>query len=104
MAGALGFELDSGNGGTLLISKPYAAAFGVDPAAAPHNGKIALGRGVVAEGLVIPADITLDGNLGMPFLRNYLVTLDLARGRVWFARSPVKPPPGMGEAPPPPQK
>src|SRR5437868_1486200 len=26
--GRLGFELDSGNGGTLLIAKPYAAAFG----------------------------------------------------------------------------
>lgn len=98
--GALGFELDSGNGGTLLVAKPYAAAFGLDPNAAPHDGSIPLGRGIVAHGFVVPADITLDGNLGMPFLKDYLVTLDLDRGRAWFARNPVQAPPGMGEAPP----
>jgi hypothetical protein len=98
--GPLAFQLDSGNGGTLLVAKPYAAAFGIDPDKGPRMGELDLGRGVRAEGLVIPADITLDGNLGMPFLKDYLVTLDLAQGRVWLAKNPVAPPPGMGTPPP----
>jgi hypothetical protein len=100
--GPLGFELDSGNGGTLLIAKPYAAAFGIDPDKGPGMGSFAIGHGVTASGFVMPAGITLDGNLGMPFLKDYLVTLDLAAGRAWLARNPVPAPPGMGEAPPPP--
>lgn len=97
--GHLGFELDSGNGGTILISKPYAKLFGFDPEKGPQPGKFEVGHGIVAEGLVFPAGITLDGNLGMPFLKNYIVTLDLDRGRVWLARNPVAAPQGMGVPP-----
>ena len=102
--GHLGFQIDTGNGGTLLIAKPYAAAFGFDPDEGPRMGSFPIGKGIEASGFVMPAGITLDGNLGMPFLKNYLVTLDLHRGRVWLAPNPVKPPVGMGEAPPPPAK
>ena len=100
--GPLGFELDSGNGGTLLIAKPYAAVLGIDPDKAPGMGSFAIGHGITASGFVMPAGITLDGNLGMPFLKDYLVTLDLAAGRLWLARNPVPAPPGMGVPPPPP--
>ena len=31
----------------------------------------------------------------MPFLKNYLVTLDLDHGRVWLAKNPTPPPEGM---------
>jgi hypothetical protein len=97
--GVLAFEIDSGNGGTILVGKPYADALGLDPKRGPQAGSIDLGRGLQAKGLIIPADITLDGNLGMPFLKDYLVTLDLDRGRAWFDRNPVAPPPGMGVPP-----
>ncbi len=100
--GTLGFEVDSGNGGTLLVAKPYAAEFGIDPARDAGMGSLSIGHGIIAKGFVIPADITLDGNLGMPFLKDYLVTLDLAAGRLWLARNPVPAPTGMGEPPPPP--
>ena len=102
--GPLGFQLDSGNGGTLLIAKPYAAAFGFDPDKGPRLGSFPIGKGITASGFVMPAGITLDGNLGMPFLKNFLVTIDLAAGRVWLAPNPVPPPAGMGippEGPPP---
>ena len=104
--GPLGFQLDSGNGGTLLIAKPYAAAFGFDPDKGPRLGSFSIAKGITASGFVMPAGITLDGNLGMPFLKNYLVTLDLAAGRVWLAPNPVPPPAGMGVPPegPPPSK
>lgn len=97
--GHLGFELDSGNGGTILVAKPYAAAFGFDADKGPQPGKFEIGKGIVAEGLIFPAGITLDGNLGMPFLKHYLVTLDLDRGRVWLAPNPTEPPAGMGVPP-----
>ena len=97
--GHLGFQIDSGNGGTLLIAKPYAEAFGFDPDKGPRMGSFPVGKGIEASGLVMPAGITLDGNLGMPFLKNYLVTLDLGKGRVWLKPNPVPAPAGMGVPP-----
>jgi hypothetical protein len=97
--GHLGFEVDSGNGGTILIAKPYAAVFGFDADKGPQEGKIDIGQGIAAEGLVFPAGITLDGNLGMPFLKNYIVTIDLAKGRLWLKPNPTRPPAGMGIPP-----
>lgn len=97
--GHLGFELDSGNGGTILIAKPYAKVFGFDPDKGPQQGKFEVGKGIMAEGLIFPAGITLDGNLGMPFLKHYLVTLDLDRGRIWLSPNPTPPPAGMGVPP-----
>lgn len=97
--GHLGFQIDSGNGGTLLIAKPYAAAFGFDPDKGPKMGSFPIGKGIEASGFVMPAGITLDGNLGMPFLKNYVVTLDLAKGRVWLKPNPIPAPAGMGVPP-----
>lgn len=102
--GHLGFEIDSGNGGTLLIAKPYAAGFGFDPDKGPRLGSFPVGKGIVASGFVMPAGITLDGNLGMPFLKHYLVTLDLAKGRVWLKPNPTPPPAGLGVPPDVPKK
>jgi len=94
------FELDSGNGGTLLVSRAYAKAFGLDPAAkAPAPGTIAVAPGVVAKGLVFVADMNIDGNLGMPFLKDWIVTLDLAQGRMWLQPTRATPPPNMGVPP-----
>lgn len=98
--GTVRFELDSGNGGTLLVSKPYAALFGLDPAAqGPQPARIPLADGIVAEGLAFAPDMNIDGNLGMPFLKDWIVTLDLAAGRMWLRRNPVAPPAGMGVPP-----
>jgi hypothetical protein len=98
--GIVRFEIDSGNGGTLLVSKPYAAQFGLDPAAKePQPVRIPLADGIVAEGLAFTPEMNIDGNLGMPFLKDWIVTLDLAAGRMWLRRNPVAPPPGMGVPP-----
>jgi hypothetical protein len=94
------FEIDSGNGGTLLVSKPYAALFGLDPAAdGPQPASIDVAPGIVARGLAFTPDMNIDGNLGMPFLKDWIVTLDLAEGRMWLRRNPTPPPPGMGVPP-----
>ena len=94
------FELDSGNGGTLLVSKAYAPLFGLDPKAeGPQPGKIAIAPGIVAEGLCLTPEMNIDGNLGMPFLKDWVVTLDLAAGRMWLQRTHATPPPNMGVPP-----
>jgi hypothetical protein len=99
------FELDSGNGGTLLVGKPYAALFGLDPAAKePRPGKLALAPGIEARGLVWVKEMNIDGNLGMPFLKDWVVTLDLAAGRMWLQPTHATPPPNMGVPPPLPPK
>lgn len=103
-AGIVSFELDSGNGGTLLVSRPYASLFGLDPGAeGPQPARILLADGLVAEGLAFAPEMNIDGNLGMPFLKDWVVTLDLAEGRLWLRRSEVAPPAGMGVPPPAPK-
>lgn len=99
------FELDSGNGGTLLVSRAYATQFGLDPEAkGPRPGTIAIAPGIDARGMVIVGDLNIDGNLGMPFLKDWVVTLDLAAGRMWLQPTRATPPPNMGVPPPLPAK
>lgn len=98
--GTVRFELDSGNGGTLLVSKAYATLFGLDPDAdGPQRARIPLADGLVAEGVAFTPEMNIDGNLGMPFLKDWIVTLDLAAGRMWLRRNEVAPPSGMGVPP-----
>lgn len=85
--GALWMELDSGNGGTLLVSKPNAALLGLDSTVAgPQHARIEVAPGVVAESdHAFTPDMIVDGNLGMPFLAGRTLTLDLAGGKAWIS-------------------
>lgn len=99
--GMVAFELDSGNGGTLLVSKPYAALFGLDPdASGPQPADFEIAPGIRARGVAFTPDLTIDGNLGMPFLKDWILTLDLAQRRAWLQPTRATPPPGMGAPPP----
>lgn len=83
--GMLWFELDTGNGGTILVSQPYASLFGLDPKAeGPQQADFPLAPGLRAQGTAFTPDMILDGNLGMPFLRDKRITLDLQTGRLWI--------------------
>jgi hypothetical protein len=87
--GKVWMELDSGNGGTILVSKPYAALLGLDAekkGPQPVAFDIAKGLRVESADGFAP-DMIIDGNIGMPFLKNVAVTLDLASARVWIAPS-----------------
>lgn len=93
--GTLWMELDSGNGGTVLVSKPVAALVGLDPARQdkqsadfPVSGDA---RATTPDAFA--PDMIMDGNLGMPFLRNWVITLDLARGLAWIGKPAVAPGP-----------
>jgi hypothetical protein len=85
--GKVWMELDSGNGGTMLVSKPYAHLFGLDPKQdQPQKASFTLPNGVpVRSDMTFVPDMIIDGNLGMPFLKNVVLTLDLGAGRAWIA-------------------
>ena len=98
--GPVRFEIDSGNGGTLLVSKAYAEVLGLDPKAEkPVRGVFKVADGIEAKGLIFIKDLNINGNLGMPFLKDWVVTLDLKRSRMWIQRSKATPPPNMGVPP-----
>jgi hypothetical protein len=86
-SGWLWMELDSGNGGTVLVSKPVADLVGLDSSAA---GRQVADFPVTDDVRVrttdaFTPDLIMDGNLGMPFLRHWVVTLDLQSGTGWIA-------------------
>jgi hypothetical protein len=79
-------ELDSGNGGTLVVAKHLAALFGLDPERKePQPVKFKLAGDILVEGLARTPDIIMDGNIGLVFLRHWDLTLDLGKGRAWLA-------------------
>lgn len=94
--GTVWMELDSGNGGSLLVSESYATLFGLDPTKErPQEADFPVAGAMRAKGLASTPNMILDGNLGMPFLRSKVVTFDLANGRTWISeptptRSEVK--------------
>jgi hypothetical protein len=81
--------LDSAAGGVSLISKDHAELFGLDPAVKEQRLRTEVAPGVPVDSPVLVTDLIMDGNLGQPFLSQYVVTLDLRQGRLWVA--PVKP-------------
>ena len=85
--GTLWLELDSGNGGTVLVSKPVARLLGLDPdrKEKQHADFLVAGSARAQTEDAYTTDMTMDGNLGMPFLKNWVVTLDLKTGRGWLA-------------------
>lgn len=85
--GTLWLELDSGNGGTVLVSKPVARLLGLDPDAKEkqHADFLVVGSARARTEDAYTPDMIMDGNLGMPFLKNWVVTLDLRTGRGWLA-------------------
>lgn len=83
--GRLWMIMDSGAGGVSLVAKDMAALFGLDPDnTEPQVLKFDLAPGVLVDSPAITVDMILDGNLGMPFLRHYAVTLDLKAQRMWI--------------------
>jgi hypothetical protein len=74
--------LDSGAGGVSLISKDHAKLFGLDPEAKEQRFKYEIAPGVPVDSAVVVTDMIMDGNLGQPFMSQYVMTFDLANGRL----------------------
>ena len=77
-------NIDSAAGGVSLIAKEYAASVGLDPNKKEQQINYKLSPDVVISGPVFVTDMIMDGNLGQPFLSNYVITLDLQRGKMWI--------------------
>jgi len=77
--------LDSGAGGVSLIAKEYAGAFRLDPGGKEQRLQYDIAPGVHVDSPVLVTDMIMDGNLGQPFMSRYVMTMDLARSRLWVA-------------------
>ncbi|WP_390549921.1 hypothetical protein [Qipengyuania sp. MTN3-11] len=94
-------ELDSGNGGTVLVARHNAELFGLKPdEEGPQSGNVRVTDNVaVGSNHIFTPDMIMDGNLGMPFLHEWIITVDLRTGQAWIvpnddagpAPSPVLP-------------
>lgn len=78
--------LDSGAGGVSLIDRNLASAFGLDPGVKEQRLKYQIAAGVTVDSPVMIADMIMDGNLGQPFMSQYIITFDLAANRMWVGR------------------
>jgi hypothetical protein len=78
--------LDSGAGGVSLIARDYATFFGLDPNGKEQRLKYEAAPGVPIDSPVVVTDMIMDGNLGQPFMSQYVITFDLANGRLWLAK------------------
>jgi hypothetical protein len=84
-------EIDCGNGGANVIGKHLAPLFKLDPGKKePQPASFMIAGGIPVEGPTrVNETLTMDGNIGVRFLINWDLTLDLAKGRAWLA--PAKP-------------
>jgi hypothetical protein len=86
-SGMTWLTLDSGAGGVSLIAKDHAELFGLDPNGKNQRLTYAAAPGVPIDSPVLVTDMIMDGNLGQPFMSQYVITFDLANGRLWLAKA-----------------
>jgi len=79
-------NIDTGAGGVSLIAKEYAASFGLDPEKKGQTLDFPIGSNIKIGGPVMVTEMIMDGNLGQPFLAQYVITLDLKKGRMWLGQ------------------
>src|SRR4030095_4749336 len=79
--------LDSGAGGVSIISRDHAQLFGLDPNGKEQRLKFEVAPGVSIDSPVLVTDMIRDGNLGQPFMSQYVITFDLAHSHLWIAKS-----------------
>ena len=79
--------LDSGAGGVSLIAKDYAKVFSLDPNGKEQRLKFQIAPDVTVDSPVLVTEMIMDGNLGQPFMSQYVITLDLAHGRLWVSKT-----------------
>ncbi|MGC1304158.1 MAG: aspartyl protease family protein [Caulobacteraceae bacterium] len=88
-SGTAWMELDTGNGGTLVIGKHVAELLGLDPSQnGPQDARFYLAGNIPIEGSARVRDLIMDGNIGRSALAGWNLTLDLSTGQVWMAPAP----------------
>lgn len=79
-------NIDTGAGGVSIFSKEYAPLFGLGDAEKGQEVNFAIDENIKITGPAMVTEMIMDGNLGQPFLANYVLTLDLKAGRLWLGR------------------
>ena len=69
----------------LFLAGNARRVFGLDPAAKDQRLKHLAAPGIPIDSPVMVTDMIMDGNLGQPFLTQYVMTIDLANSRLWLA-------------------
>lgn len=81
--GRLWMQLDCGSDGPVIVNRPVAAALGLDP----DNKKLqdlstTFGDTVDLQASARVDDLIVDGNIGAPVLKHWVITMDLMHGRL----------------------
>ena len=80
-------EMDSGNGGPIVIDQQLAPLFHLDPNVKKLQPvKLTLPGGIPVEGRARAANLIMDGNIGAQVLKNWIVTVNFSSGRAWLSR------------------
>jgi hypothetical protein len=86
--GRLWMQLDSGSDGGAIVGRHAAGLLQLDPdAKGAQKVEMTLAGGVPVEADALVQDLILDGNIGVPVLKRWVVTIDLARNRLWIAEA-----------------
>jgi len=82
-------EIDSGNGGANVVGKHLASLLNLDPGKKePQPASFKIAGDIPVGGMArVNENLIMDGNIGTRFLIDWDLTLDLAKGRGWLARS-----------------
>ncbi len=90
-SGDLWMQLDAGSDAALQLAPSSARALGIDPDQPPATTQLILvGRteGVITEDAAVTVrDLIIDGNIGIPVLRRWVMTFDLASERLWIVQT-----------------
>ncbi len=84
--GRVWMEIDSGSDGAVIVNRPLAHALGLNPADdRPQPMSASIGGDVPLRAPARVMDLVIDGDIGEPVLRRWVITLDPARRRLWLA-------------------
>lgn len=88
--GKIWLELDCGSVGPVVLAKHVAPLVGLNPETKTGQSvALSLEGGPKFGGATLVEDLIIDGNIGEPVLKTWVVTLDLAAERAWI--TPAQP-------------
>ncbi|TCP83639.1 hypothetical protein C8J42_11821 [Sphingomonas sp. PP-CE-1A-559] len=85
--GKVWMELDTGSNSSIIVSAHDAELFAMKP----HDKEPQTFRGKLVGDIALAVDdarsmpLAIDGNIGAGVLKDWIVTLDIVRGRAWFS-------------------
>jgi hypothetical protein len=83
--GQLWMELDTGSDGKVVVGRHAASALGLDPEDT-HGQPLTLNLtgGAQIQTRAIVKDLIMDGNIGVPVLESWIITIDFVHQRLWM--------------------